>query len=55
MGTNNENFIDFKAFSGLFFRIYSLFVVTNINSMGTYSFMRGYKSIFHHNFYQINQ
>ena len=55
MGTNIEDFIDFKAFSGLFFSIYSLFVVSIINPMGTYSFMRGYKSIFHHNFYQINQ
>ena len=53
MGTNIEDFIDFKAFSGLFFSIYSLFVVSNINPMGTYSFIRGYKSIFHHNFIQI--
>ena len=55
MGTNIEYFIDFKAFSGLFFSIYSLFVFSNINPMGTYSFIRGYNSIFHHNFYQINQ
>ena len=55
MGTNIVDFIDFKAFSGLFFNIFSLFVVSNINPMSTYSFMREYKLIFHHHFYQINQ
>ena len=55
MGTNIKDFIDFKAFSGLFFSIFSLFIVPNINTMGTYSFIRGYKLNFYHNFYQINQ
>ena len=55
MGTNIEDFIDFKAFSGLLLSINSLFEVSNINAMGTYSFIRGYKLIFYHNFYQINQ